>query len=469
MMKKGCFLMILLLVAGASWGGYYWYQRANKPPQWVIEKADVGEVRQTVAAAGSLDALTSVVIGSQISGILASVCVDFNDTVKANQLVALIDPSTFQAQVDQALANLENAKADERNGDAQIRNLHAGLANLGADEKVAESNVKKAQAALTEATRNFRRIKDLGARKLVAAAELDTAGTTLDSQSAGVDAANAQLGAIAFKRQALEAQIEAAKAQLEGSQARIRQMEAQLSVARINLGRTRIISPIDGVVIDRKVEVGQTVAASLQAPTLYTIVNDLRKMMINTAVDEADIGGVREGQEVTFTVDAFKGRTFKGKVFQIRLSPTAAQNVVTYPVIVHVDNDDMALKPGMTANVEILVDKRENVVRAPTRALFFKPNASLLPANISIPPADQGTNTANLWLGGRRGFPKPIQVKTGLANNQFTEIISDQISSGTQLVVAQKTDDGSKGQNGASPQGGGGGGGGGGRMRVRMH
>ncbi len=455
-MKKGCLFLILLVVAGIGAAGYWYYQRSQRPPTWVTQPVDEGEVRQTVSASGALDALTKVEVGCQISGIISSISVDFNDRVSAGQLIALIDPSTLQAQVQQAVANLEGAKASERAVAAQIQIQQANLANLGAEEKIAKANLVKAQAACNEAERNFRRLTDLASRKLVSVADLDSADTTLQSQKAGVEVATAQVAAVGFKRQALQAQIEASRADLEGARARVRQMEAQLAVAEINLSRTRIYSPIDGVVISRKVDVGQTVAASLQAPTLFTIANDLRKMMINTSVDEADIGKVREGQEVTFTVDAFRGRTFRGTVGQVRLSPTITQNVVTYAVIVNVGNDDMSLLPGMTANVEILVDRREQVTRVPTRALFFKPSAAWAPARLPSPP-EAATNTAVLWRLGRGGLPHPVPVETGLANNQFTELLAGELASGDAVIVEerQETAGAGGGQPGGWPRSGG--------------
>lgn len=455
-MKKGCLLFVLFSVAALAALGYWYYQRSRRPPTWLTQPVDVGEVRQTVSASGALDALTKVEVGCQISGIIASIAVDFNDRVAAGQPIALIDPSTFQAQVQQAVANLESARASERSVAAQIQMQQANLANLGADDKVARANLAKAQAACAEAERNYRRIADLAGRKLVSAADLDTASTTLQSQKAAVEAAAAQVEAVGFKRQALQAQIEASRAELEGARARVRQMEAQLAVAEINLSRTRIYSPIDGVVISRKVDVGQTVAASLQAPTLFTIANDLRKMMINTAVDEADIGKVREGQEVAFTVDAFKGRTFRGTVGQVRLSPTITQNVVTYAVIVNVDNDDLSLLPGMTANVEILVDRRENVLRVPTRALFFKPSPAWTPARLPALP-EGATNTAVLWRLGRNGLPHPVAVETGLANNQFTELVAGELASGDAVIVEERQETGGAGSNRAGGWGGSGG------------
>ena len=433
----GCLGILGLILALMGWGVYRYYQ-GKKKVEWVTEEVDKGEVRQVISATGSLSALKTVEVGCQISGIIASMSVDFNDRVTAGQQIAQIDPSTHEAQVQQANANLAQARSSERNFIAQAQNLRASLSTAGSDREVVRANARKAQVALDDAKRNLKRITELHQRKLVSQADLDTAQTAVDSAAAGVDAAEAQVKASLSKEESVKAQIAAVAAQHEGALAQIEQMTAQVNVACINLERTRIFSPVDGVIISRNVDVGQTVAASLQAPTLFTIANDLRQMQINTAVDEADIGKVSEGQKVIFTVDAYRGREFVGKVGQVRLSPTVTSNVVTYSVMVNVENTDLALKPGMTASVEILVDRKENVMRIPARAQFFRPPDEYLTA---LPVASESNPDATkIWVLKHRQ-PEPREVVLGLTTNQISEVVSGNLSVGDRVIFEMKTGD----------------------------
>lgn len=435
-MKYGCIAIVLLMMLGLVGGGWYWYKQRNAPPTWNFEDVTEGEIRESISATGSLAAVTTVEVGCQISGIIASISVDFNDVVKEGQLIAQLDPSTYEAQVEQATANLENARANERNSVAQIQNLRASMLGAKADEQVGLANVRKAEVAVADAARNYKRMTELAARRLISQSDLDSAQTSFDSQKAALEAVKSQMATYMAKQESVTAQIAAGEAQHAGTFSQIKQMEALLNVSKINLSRTKIFSPIDGVIVSRKVDVGQTVAASLQAPTLFTIAKDMRRMQIETAVDEADIGKVKEGQTAQFTVDTFKGRTFKGRVSQVRLSPTVSSNVVTYSVMVMVDNDELLLMPGMTANVEILVDKREKVIRLPSRAMFFKPPTGYMPAD--LPPLPEGAQYARVWILSSDSKPLPITVKTGLSGTRYTELVEGDLKPGQQLLVSDK-------------------------------
>ena len=451
-MKKGCFFLVFLFVLACAGGGYYYYKKTHQPPEYDEEEIDEGEIRQLVSATGSLAAYTTVDVGCQISGILASVSVDFNDMVKEGQLLAQIDPSTFEAQVQQATAQFENAQASEQNISAQIENLKASLITAHAEEKINEANLKKTEVQVGDAQRNLRRSTELFTRKLISASDLETAQSSHDAAKATRDGALAQIDASRAKQLSVKAQISAANAQLQGAKHQINSAQAQLNIARINLGRTSIKSPIDGIVISRKVDSGQTVAASLQAPSLFSIANDLKKMQINTAVDESDIGKVSIGQRVDFTVDAYRGQTFQGKVAQVRLSPTITQNVVNYSVMIDVENNDLALKPGMTANVEILTDKRDKVVRVPTRAIFFKPSPKSGGFREKEKTAEDdkegepdqgrrdelGTDSARVWVKISETQIKPVRIKIGLSNNESTEISEGKLKPGDLVVVAER-------------------------------
>jgi len=304
-----------------------------------------GEVSSVVTATGTINPVVTVLVGSQVSGTIKALFADFNSRVKEGEVIAQIDPAIFEAQVEQAQASLSNARAS----------LLTAQANL----KMAEANLVKAEVALADAKRTLDRNLELMAKGVIAQAALDTAQTNYDSALA--------------QREGAKAQIETSKAQVESAKAQVEQTRAALKLAQTNLRYTTIRSPVNGIVISRNVDVGQTVAASLQAPTLFTIAKDLTQMQVDTNVSEADIGSIREGMEATFTVDAYPERTFRGRISDIRNAPVTVQNVVTYDVVVQVENKDLKLKPGMTANVTIVIARRDNVLKVPNQALRFQP------------------------------------------------------------------------------------------------
>ena len=310
---------VALAVAAGAW---YLVQRdaGADTGTWRTVEVEQGDIRVAISATGTLSAISTVVVGSQISGQVTDVLVDFNDKVEQGQVIAKIDPSSYQAQIEQ--------------GSAQIANARASLA--------------QAQASLKNAELDYRRKAELGDRQLVARSDGDLARAALDQ----------------------------ARAQVASAQAQIGQQMAATQTTRINLERTVIRSPVDGVVLTRTIEPGQTVAASLQAPELFTIAEDLSKMKIELAVDEADIGQVQAGQQVSFTADAFADREFSGVVEQGRLAATNTSNVVTYPVVVTVDNSDGTLLPGLTVNAEIEVSRRDGVLKVSNAALRYKPTSA---------------------------------------------------------------------------------------------
>ena len=308
-------------------GVYFWRHRGNDEAAsaYRTAKVDRGDIRVTISATGALDATSKVDVGSQISGQVIEVLADYNDHVSKGQVIARIDPSTYETQIAQ--------------GSAQINAARASLAT--------------AQATLRNAEADYNRKAELAQQQLIARGDLDLARATRDQ----------------------------ARAQVASAQAQITQQTASTQTTRLNLQRTVIRSPVDGVVLSRTVEPGQTVAASLQAPVLFQIAEDLSQMEILLAVDEADIGQVKPGLDVSFTVDAFPDRNFRGKVKQVRLAATNTSNVITYPVVVSVDNSDQSLLPGMTANAEIEVSHRDNVLRVSNAALRYKPDDGGADAN----------------------------------------------------------------------------------------
>jgi len=377
-MKKKIKICVIAVASLLLVGAFFFFRNGEKVPEYRTEKVSRGDIRATVTATGTVNAVVTVLVGTQVSGTIKTLYVDFNSPVKKGQILAQIDPATFQAQVDQARANLFAARA----------------------------NVEKAEAALLDARRTLDRNKTLYQKNYIAKSDLDTAETN---------------------EQAARAQVSAAKAQVQ-------QTGAALDFAENNLRYTRIVSPVDGTVISRNVDVGQTVAASFQTPTLFNIAQDLTKMQIDTNIDEADIGKINIGQTAEFTVDAYPDDTFTGKVFVIRNAPITIQNVVTYDVVVKVDNPELKLKPGMTANVSIVLEKKEGVLRVSNAALRFK-------------PAGKGENLNGLKGSGvwilKDGAPGRIEVKTGISDGNYTEIVSGPLQEGLDIIV-ESTGNGKK-------------------------
>lgn len=365
-MKKVLIGIVVIIVLGTI--TFTAFRKNGNELKFRTEKVTKGDIVATVSATGTVNAVTTVLVGTQVSGTIKHIYVDFNSSVKKGQIIAQIDPAIFEAQVEQAGANLLSARA----------------------------NVEKAETALLDAKRTFERNRELFSKNLIAKSELDTSETTYDTS---------------------KAQLNVAKAQLAQAEASLRHME-------INLRYTKILSPVDGIVVSRNIDMGQTVAASFQTPTLFTIAQDLTKMQIDTNVSEADIGKVKIAQAVEFTVDAYPESTFKGSVWQIRNAPIVVQNVVTYDVVIKVENQELRLKPGMTANVSIITEVKKDVLRIPNTALRFRPNAK------SKTP-DKGPG---VWVidGGKQ---KNIKVSTGISDEGYTELISGDIKEGQELIV----------------------------------
>jgi len=370
-MKKTLFIVIIGVALAVTM--FFLFKNKNNDIKFKTEKVAKGDIVMSVTATGTVNAVTTVLVGTQVSGTIKNIFVDFNSQVKKGQIIAQIDPATFQAQVQQARANL----------------------------LVAQANLEKAKATLADAKRNMERNTELFSKNLVARSDLDTAETNYETAKASVSAASSQVA----------------------------QTAAALEFAETNLRYTKILSPVDGVVISRNVDVGQTVAASFQTPTLFTIAQDLTKMQIDTNVDEADIGKVSVGQDVEFTVDAYPDLVFKGKVWQVRNAPITVQNVVTYDVVIQVDNPELKLKPGMTANVSIIIATKKDVLKIPNAALRFKID-------------EKGKKTAEKNLAGgpgiwilEQGNPRRITIYPGISDGNYTEIISDTLHEGQEVIL----------------------------------
>jgi HlyD family secretion protein len=343
--KKYISIPLVILVVLVSIGTYEFFNVKADKPSYIFGAVDRGDIVLQVAATGTLAAVTTVQVGTQVSGTIAELYVDFNSEVKKGQLLAKLDPELFQAQVQQAEANVRTAEASLNDDKAAIAS--------------AKANLEKAKVDLLNNERKLKMQKALWNQALVARDDLDTAQAALDASQAGLEAQ--------------QAQIDSAEARYKADEQRLSQVRAALDQAKVNLEHTVITSPISGTIISRTIDRGQTVAASFSSPTLFTIGEDLTKMQVSTNIDEADVGKIKTGMDTTFTVDAYPNDVFQGKISQIRLAATTVQNVVTYNAMIDVSNPQLKLKPGMTANVKILIDKAENVLKIPNSALRFKP------------------------------------------------------------------------------------------------
>ena len=387
----------MLAVAGAV---SYWALGRNKASETTLVKAKVekGSIRISVNATGTLEALRTVQVGSQISGQISALHADYNSVVKQGQLLAEIDPRTFKSQVLTEQAQLAAANARMQSAQADLINQEANLVQV-------QANLKVTQVANENAALLYERSKQLMERGLVAASDNDIARTNAESAAAKVDQAQAAV------KQA-QAQIRSRQASIDQVESDIVGANAQLERAQINLELTKIYSPVDGVVISRSVDIGQTVAASLSAPVLFLIANDLARMQVKASVDEADIGKITDDVQVSFSVDAYPNDVFNGMLNEVRLEPQTVQNVVTYNVIVDVANPQLKLKPGMTANLTVVVDQHDDVLTVPNSALRFRPTgvtqeeiAELLQGVQGGPPAAGATGSGPESASGSAAIP----------------------------------------------------------------
>ncbi len=387
-------LVVLAALGGGAYVAYVNYQDAGGATRFRYVKVLRGSLTSVVSPSGTLDAINMIQVGSQISGQIRQLYADYNSRVQKDQVIAQIASEVFEAKVDKARADLSAAHATVRMHQAQIERAGADRDNAMADLADAKAQLAKSQVAMLDASRTFKRKKELYQQGLIPRSEMDSAQATYDSAVAQTESFAARERAKSSALLSSRAQLKVNKAQLQDAAARVKQSEASLRQADEDLKRTIIRSPVGGVVVSRNVDVGQTVAASLQAPTLFTIAEDLKRMQVNANVDEADIGRIRLGQRTTFTVDAFPGQSFSGKVIQIRRAPQVIQNVVTYNVVISVSNDDLRLFPGMTANVSIVVEQREDVLKVPNGALRFTPSGVS-----AAPPSRNGASAAQAQRG----------------------------------------------------------------------
>jgi HlyD family secretion protein len=388
-------LALVLLVLAAAAGGYLWYQSRsqNDEVKYRLAKIERGPMASVVVASGTLNAVTTVQVGSQISGQVKEIFADFNTPVKKGQIIARIDPATYELRVNQTRADLDAAES-------AVNVARSGLA-------AQQAELGKVKVTLLDAERDLERKKMLVDKKFISPAELDKARTVLDTTRQQI--------------KAVQAQIQVSEAQVQSALAAVKQRESLLRQAQVDLERTIIRAPVDGTVILRNVDAGQTVAASLQAPVLFTIARDLRDMQVEAAIDEADVGRLRLGLPASFGVDAFPRRSFAGEIKQIRKSPQTLQNVVSYTVVISAQNPELALLPGMTANVRIVVESRDAALKVPNAALRWRPAGAAQPQPADVPAQRAGGQAVQQFRARLIEELKPSDAQKARLEDIFAE------------------------------------------------
>ncbi len=501
-------IALLLAVAAAGIFAIFYFGQGAKASDYITGRVERSNVEVAVSATGTVQAVTTVQVGSQVSGTVDWLGADFNSNVKRGDIIARLDPALFQSEVNNAQANIVRNEAAVRDAETQIDTAKANL-------EASRANVEVTRVLRDDAIALVNRYQELSRAKVIAGRDLEKAQADAASAAARYKQAAADINRV-------QASIKSAEAALAQAKANLQSAIAQRQRSAINLQHSVITSPIDGVVVSRNVDVGQTVAASLQAPTLFTIANDLTKMQVLASVDEADVGQIKQGIKANFTVDAFPGETFTGEITQLRLNAQTLQNVVTYSAVIEVANPDLKLRPGMTTNITIPVAKRENVLVVPNSALRFRPNISDQEIREKIearraqrqgeregqPQQDQqgqpqgggqggqqaaqpqagqqggGQRGGGQQGGGQQGGEQggeqgqrrqgqvvwvligennvePRFVRTGLTNGRVTEIIGGELQENDVVIIGQNEQNGNRpqGQNPFQQRGPGGGGG----------
>jgi HlyD family secretion protein len=404
--------------------------------QYRTATVEHGDIDVTVSATGNPNAVVTVQVGTQVSGVVVALFADFNSKVTKGELIARIDPAPFQAKVDQAQANLDASRASVANAQAVIQQAMAGIQSAKSSVAAAQSNVLKAQAVADDDKVKVDRRVIMVKQGADAKEDLETAQTTYKSALADHDALVAQQQAVEESVKVAQAQLNVANSLLTANQAQVKQFTAARESTQLDLDHTRIAAPVDGVVVSRNVDVGQTVAASLSAPTLFLIAQDLTKMQVDTNVSEADVGRVRVDQPATFTVDAYPGQVFTGNVTSIRKAPINVQNVITYDAVIGVANLDLKLFPGMTANVKILVDHRPNVLRVPNAALRYHPASETAAAAGGKGGRNGAAAEKAVWILDAGNKPQRVVVATGESDGTYTEVTKGELKDGDRVILA---------------------------------
>jgi HlyD family secretion protein len=420
--KKWLFLALgLAAVIGLA---TFFYSHNSSAPEYVTARVDRGDIDSTVTTTGNLNAVITVQVGSQVSGNILALYADFNTKVKKGQLVAEIDPAPFKAAVAQATATRNAAKAAVVTAQASLAKSQSDFASAQANAVSQKADLVKSQSAVELARVQNERRKVMVKTGSTSQEDADTAQANYEQAAAGVDAAQAAVHAAEAAVESASKGIDVARNQLAQAVAFVAQEEAVLAQAQLNLDHTRILAPVDGTVESRNMDVGQTVAASFQAPVIFLIAQDLTKMQVDTNVDEADVGSIRLNQAATFTVDAYPGQTFHGRVAQIRQAPINVQNVITYDIVIQVSNPDLKLFPGMTANATIFTGHVSNALRVPKAALRFRPRT-----------AKASNGSPQVYVAGL----KAVNVVTGLSDANRVQLVSGELKEGDQVITGMVT------------------------------
>lgn len=427
----------IFLLGSAGLGLSYAYDQTNQAPSFITAPVEHGVVASVVNATGTLEAQVTVDVSSQLSGQVAEVFVNFNDLVKSGQPLARLDQESFVARVNEGKAALKMATATANLQRATVERAKLSVVNAGIDRSLAEALAAAAQAKKDEAERELERKTKLARTGSGSERDLSQASAARDMAAADL---RALLEQVKIKTQAIqiaEADVRIAEANLENAEAVIDQKQAALDQAEFDLKRTVLRSPIDGVVISRDVDPGQTIAVALEARTLFTIANNLDSMEVHARIDEADIGRLKVGQIAAFTVDAYPDRTFRGKVIQIRKASEVVQNVVTYIAIVSAANPEHLLLPNMTAELRIVVNETRDTLKIPNQALRFRPEiGQAVEQPNSDTPSSTPRTSATVWTVGNDGRPVPVSVQVGLSDDNDTQLLEGPLAEGQPLIVA---------------------------------
>jgi HlyD family secretion protein len=402
---KTCGVACALASTGV-WPLHHVVGSPESPSQYATEAVEQAELIKTVSATGTLNASINVEVGSQLSGQVAGLMADFNDIVKKGQVLAQLDRGNFQAQVDAASAALESAKADERISEARLSHAAIEARQVAMQKVVLQARVETATIALHMAGRSFDRKSMLILHGAEPLASVEDAGSRRDVARAALNEAQAVLATHSSAVESAQAEVTRCQAELEGAHATVKRLEALLRNAEVDLDRTNIRAPIDGIVVGRNVTQGQTLASTLEARTVFLLAGDLRQMEIYARVDETDISQISTGQDSTFTVDSFPGREFSAKVTQIRKAPQMLQNVVTYTVVLAVENDDYALLPGMTVLAKIVTKRTPASISVPLAALRYRHGAQFAQAHSK-------SEAPQVWVLKDDGKTSPVPVVLG--------------------------------------------------------
>jgi HlyD family secretion protein len=413
-------------------------------PTYRTVAVERGDVVADVKAAGTLNALVVVEVGSQISGQVKELYADFNSPVKQGQVIARVEPEIYEAKLAQAQAELEMAETMVSVQRAQIERDRAAVENARAAEESAKAQTMRAEVALDDATQDLERKRPLAQHNIVAGGDWQRVQNTHRSAQAQVTASRAQEMSQAAAIRAADAALNMAEAQLTNTLAQVKQKKAGLRQAQIDVDRTYIRAPVTGTVVNRAVSGGQTLAASLETPTLFTIAQDLTQMQVEASVVEADVSRFEIGQPVTFTVDAYPGRLFTGTVKQIRKAPQVVQNIVTYVVVITTKNPDEVLLPGMTANLQVVVAKRKGVLKVPNTALRFRPPGQVeeggreglgARAETAANSADEPGVSGRVFVLDPKGQPTLIPLRLGITDGRVTEVLAGDLNEGQPVIT----------------------------------